>query len=167
MPTITFKLGTSPADAVSLLCLYDTCAAVCSGDLHFHQWVITTCPALVHSFKQFNHSNPFEAIKLVGTIKDPAAFNEDMHGNLTAVVRYHLPYTDTDSTPTVLCIALGINISVNMILGWPAIDDLGIELCLETKSFFSLTLNQAFKLDCVEAPCGLPPGVDFDPTRDF
>ena len=44
MPAITFELGTSSKNAVSLVCLYDTCAAVCSGNLLFHQWVVTTYP---------------------------------------------------------------------------------------------------------------------------
>jgi hypothetical protein len=167
MPAITFDLGPSPASAVSLVCLYDTCAAVCSGNLLFHQWVITSHPDLVHSFEQFDDSNPFEAIKLVGALKDPADFDVDTYGQLTAVVRYHLPYSDLDSTPTVLCIALGADVSVNTILGWPAIEDLGIELRLKSELFFSTTLRHSFPLTRVEAPFGLPNGVDFVPARDF
>jgi hypothetical protein len=167
MPAITFQLGTSLTAAVSLVCLYDTCAAVCSGNLLFHQWVISTYPDLVHSFEQFDDANPFEAIKLLGAVQDPASFDEEAHGRLTAVVRYRMPYTDSASHPTVLCIALGADVSVNTILGWPAIEDLGITLCLKTKSFFSSTLNHTFPLERVAAPCGLPPDIDFDPARDF
>lgn len=169
MPAITFRLGTSleANTAISLVCLYDTCAAICSGNLLFHQWVVTTYPDLVHLFEPFDDSNPFEAIKLIGAVKDTASYNEDTHGRLTAMVRYFLPYTDSTSHPTVLCIALGADISVNAILGWPTIEDLGIELHLKTKSFFSSMLNHAFPLKCVATPCGLPPGIDFDPTRDF
>jgi hypothetical protein len=93
-----------------------------------HQWVITTYPNLVHPYEQFDDSSPFEAIKIVGVIKYPANFEEETHGKLTAVVRYDLVYTDADSNRTVLCIALGADVSVNMILGWPAIEDLGLAL---------------------------------------
>jgi hypothetical protein len=151
-----------------LVCLYDTCAAVCSGNLLFHQWVITSFPELVHSFEQFDDSNPFEAIKLVGALKDPAAFDVATYGRLTAVVRYHLPYeTVPDRSAAVLCIALGTNVSVNTILGWPAIEDLGINLQLKSKQFFSTTLHCPFPLSRVTAPCGLPEGVVFDPVCDF
>jgi hypothetical protein len=167
MPAIAFDLGTTTDGAVALVCLYDTCAAVCSGNLFFHQWVITTYPQLVHSFETFDDANPFEVIKLVGAIKDPASFNEEMHGQLTAVICYHLPYLDTDSNPTVLCIALGADVAVNTILGWPAIEDLGIELRLATQSFFSSTLHRAFRLERIDAPVGIPAGIDFDPARDF
>jgi hypothetical protein len=135
--------------------------------LLFHQWVISTYPDLVHSFEQFDDANPFEAIKLLGAVQDPASFDEEAHGRLTAMVRYRMPYTDSASHPTVLCIALGADVSVNTILGWPAIEDLGITLCLKTKSFFSSTLNHTFPLERVAAPCGLPPDIDFDPARDF
>jgi hypothetical protein len=168
MPAITFDLGTPPDPSISLVCLYDTCAAVCSGNLLFHQWVITTYPELVHSFEQFDDSNPFEAIKLVGALKDPAEFDVATHGQLTAVVRYHLPYlTIPDESTAVLCLALGADVSVNTILGWPAIEDLGIDLRLKSESFFSTTFHRSFPLGRVTAPCGLPEGVVFDPARDF
>jgi hypothetical protein len=168
MPAITLDLGVPPDPSVSLVCLYDTCAAVCSGNLLFHQWVITTFPELVHSYEQFDDSNPFEAIKLVGALKDPAEFDVASHGQLTAVVRYHLPYvTIPDDSATVLCIALGADVSVNTILGWPAIADLGLELRLKSELFFSTTFHQSFPLSRVAAPCGLPDGVTFDPAHDF
>jgi hypothetical protein len=52
-------------------------------------------------------------------------------------------------------------------LGWPAIEDLGIELRLKSELFFSTTLRHSFPLTRVEAPFGLPDGVDFIPARDF
>jgi hypothetical protein len=167
MPAIDFNLGTKSDSSVSLVCLYDTCAAVSSGNLGFHQWVITTYPELVHSYEQFDDSNPFEPIKLIGAIKDPADYNEDDHGKLTAVVRYHLPYSDPDSNSVALCIALGNDVSVNTILGWAAIEDLGIELRISGKTFYSTTLNCYFPLERVEATCGTPANVEFNPATDF
>jgi hypothetical protein len=51
MPAITVDLGHSLDAAVSLVCLYDTCIAVCSGNLLFHQWVITTYPDFTTSVR--------------------------------------------------------------------------------------------------------------------
>ena len=168
MPAITVNLGHSLDAAVSLVCLYDTCAAVCSGNLLFHQWVITTYPDLVHSFEQFDDANPFEPIKLVGAIKNPADFDATAHGQLTAVVRYHLPYTIVPSGESpILCIALGADVAVNTILGWPVIEDLEIELRIRKEMFYSTILCTPFTLTREAAPLGLPDGVDFDPARDF
>jgi hypothetical protein len=72
---------------------------------------------------------------------------------------FRAPYTDNAYIPTALCVALGPNVSVNMILG--------IELRLATQSFFISTLNCAFRLKRVAAPVGLPAGIAFDPARYF
>jgi hypothetical protein len=63
------------------------------------------------------------------------------------VVRYNLPYTDNDSHPIALCIALGADVSVNTILGWPAIEDLGIEMRIKENKFYSSTLDYTFHLE--------------------
>jgi hypothetical protein len=168
MPAITVDLGHSLDAAVSLVCLYDTCAAVCSGNFLFHQWVITTYPDLVLSFEQFNDANPFEPIKLVGAIKNPADFDAAAHGQLTTVVCYHLPYTIVPSGESpVLCIALGTDVAVNTILGWPVIEDLEIKLRIQKEKFYNTILFTPFTLTRKAAPLGLPDGVDFDPARDF
>ena len=168
LPTITIDLGTTTSCPVSLDCLYDTCAAVSTGNLTFHRWIITTYPELVHSYEEFDDAHPFEAIKLVGAISDPANFTEEAHGKLTAIVRYHMPYTDRESSPTALCIALGADVAVNTILGWPTITDFHIALRLDPPcQFFSSVLDQPFDYSRCEATSGLPPGVEFDPELDF
>jgi hypothetical protein len=141
---------------------------VSTGNLTFHQWIVTTYPAIVHSYEEFDDTHPFEAIKLVGAISDPAHFNKEAHGKLTAVVRYHMPYTDSDFSPTALCIALGSDVAVNTILGWPTITDFQIALRLVPPcSFFSSVLNHTFEYSQSEATSGLPTGVEFDPDLDF
>ena len=167
MPAITVDLGI-PLTPLCPLCVSDTCAAVCSGNLLFHQWVIMTYPDLVHSFEQFDDANPFEPIKLIGAIKNPADFDAAAHGQHTAVVRYHLPYRIVPSGELpVLCIALDADVAVNTILGWPVIKDLEIELRIWKEMFYSTILCTPFTLTCKVAPLGLLDGVDFDPAHDF
>jgi hypothetical protein len=167
MPAITVDLGI-PLTPLCPLCVSDTCAAVCSGNLLFHHGVITTYPDLIHSFEQFNDANPFKPIKLIGAFKNPADFDAATHGQLTAVVCYHLPYRIVPSGELpVLCIALRADVAVNTILGWPVIEDLEIELCIWKEMFYSTILCTPFTLICEAAPLGLPDGVDFDPARDF
>jgi hypothetical protein len=130
--------------------------------------MITTYPDLVHALKQFDDANPFELIKLIGTIKNPTNFDAADHGQLTAVVRYHLPYTIVPSGESpILCIALGADVIVNTILGWPVIKDLKIKLRIQKEKFYSSILCAPFTLTREAAPLGLPDGVDFDPARDF
>jgi hypothetical protein len=129
---------------------------------------VTTYPEIVHSYEEFDDSQPFEAIRLVGAISDPAEFDEDTHGKLTAIVRYHMPYTDRDSSPTALCIALGSDVAVNTILGFPTITDFEIELRLRSpRSFYSSVLDHTFTFSQSEAKSGLPGGVEFNHELDF
>jgi hypothetical protein len=67
----------------------------------------------------------------------------------------------------VLCIALGADVAVNTILGWPVIEDLEIELRIQKEIFYSTIFCTPFTLTREAAPLGLPDGVDFDPARDF
>jgi hypothetical protein len=56
-----------------------------------------------------------------------------------------MPYTDCDSSPTALCIALGSDVAVNTILGFPTITDFEIELRLRSpRSFYSPVLDHTF-----------------------
>ena len=50
-------------------------------------------PDLVAELISFDDANPFQPIKLGGDIRDPSDFAAADHGTLTAVVRYHTPYT--------------------------------------------------------------------------
>jgi hypothetical protein len=67
----------------------------------------------------------------------------------------------------VLCIALGADVAVNTILGWPVIKDLEIELRIQKEMFYSTILCTPYTLTLEAAPLGLPDGVNFDPARDF
>ena len=165
LPAIPFGVGCD-ADNIALMCLYDTCAAITSGNLSYHKWIVSKYPHLVHSFEQFDDSNPFEAIKLVGAVKDTSDLSASDHGKLTAVVRYHTPYEDDQGHPIQLNVALGDDVTVNTILGWPTIKDLGIQMRVKEGCFYSSVLNLEFNLEQVEAQLGVPEH-GWDPIRDF
>jgi hypothetical protein len=100
LPHITFTLGSDFTHGLSLCGLMDTCSALNTGYLLFHQWVMSAaCPALVAEYLAFDAFNPFEPVKLGGTIRDPTDFDQTNHGNLTAIIRYHTPYVDITGAP--------------------------------------------------------------------
>ena len=74
-------------------------------------------PGIVASFERFDDSNPFEPIKLGGAIRHPDDYNESMHGQLTAIIRYKTPYFDNDGSPICILFGIGNDMSVNTILG--------------------------------------------------
>jgi hypothetical protein len=83
LPHITFSLGWTH-DGAELCGLMDTCGALNTGYLPFHQWIMSTNPEVVAEYLEFNAANPFEPVKLGGAIRDPEGFALEHHGNLSA-----------------------------------------------------------------------------------
>jgi hypothetical protein len=121
-------------------------------------------PDIVAEFISFDDASPFEPIKLGGAIQDPAEFVSDDHGNLTAVIRYYTPYTDTTGSPITLSFALGSDVTVNTIFGLPMLCDLDAVISLRSNSMHSRSLNCDFPITRLAAKFGLPSGCSFDPA---
>ena len=124
LPHVRLNLGET-ADA-TLSVLFDSGAALSSGYLPYHLWIMRENPDIVASFERFDDSNPFEPIKLGGAIRHPEDYSESMHGQLTAIIRYKTPYVDNDGSPIHISFGLGNDMTVNTILGMPIIKDLGM-----------------------------------------
>ena len=118
LPINTLATG-SATNQVPLDALFDTCAAINSGDLEYHLWLASEQPHAILELTFFNDSNPFDPIKLGGALSDPSTYQEAIHGQLTAIVRYITPYVDSHGHSVIFSIALGMDVAVNTILGWP------------------------------------------------
>jgi hypothetical protein len=68
LPHITFRLGSASSNTV-LQGLMDTCGALNTGYLPFHQWIMSEKPEIVAEYTEFNAHNPFEPVKLGGAIR--------------------------------------------------------------------------------------------------
>jgi hypothetical protein len=66
LPHIHLCLG--PSGDAKLNVLFNSGAALSSGYLPYHLWVMREQPDLVASFEKFNNANPFEPFKLGGTL---------------------------------------------------------------------------------------------------
>jgi hypothetical protein len=164
LPHIEFSLGSDSSVDPSLVGLMDTCGALNTGYLLFHLWLKSERPDLVAEFVSFDDANPFEPIKLGGAISDPANFDASDHGNLTAVIRYYTPYTDTSGSPVTISFALGSDVTVNTIFGLPMLCDLDAVISLRSNSMHSRALSLDFPITRAAATFGLPPGCLFDPS---
>jgi len=164
LPHITLTLGSDIASDPELTGLMDTCGALNTGYLLFHQWLMSERPDLVAEYIQFDDTNPFEPIKLGGAIRNPADFTNADHGNLTAVIRYFTPYHDADGSPITLSFALGSDVTVNTIYGLPMLCDLDSIINLRSNSLHSRALTLDFPIARAAACFGLPDGCTFDPA---
>jgi hypothetical protein len=132
------------------------------GYLPFHVWILSKFPTTVHSFEMFNDANPFDPIKLRGAVTNPSTDDLELHGALTAVIRYTLHHAPTADEPNLLSVALGHDVEVNTILGWPSFLAFGMDLLATQDVVASATLNDRFKITRRATIKGLPANTIFD-----
>lgn len=154
LPHLRLLLGAF-ADA-TLSVLFDSGAALSSGYLPYHLWIMREYPDIVASFERFDDTNPFEPIKLGGAIRHPDDYNESLHGQLTAVIRYKTPYVDNDGSPIRISFGLGNDMTVNTILGMPIIKDLGMIPNFRARSVTCEDSAATFEINYQETCCGFP-----------
>ena len=113
----------------------------------------------------FNDTNPFDPIKLHGAISNPSSYSESQHGKLTAIIRYYLtppkdypPGTD----PPLLTVALGNDVEVNTIYGWPTWQSLGLNLLTTDGVFSSRFLQREFDIFRQETTKGFQNNVNWE-----
>ena len=121
-------------------------------------------PDIVTEFHLFDDSNPFKPVKLGGAIRDPSDFDAPDHGNLTAVICYFTPYSDTSGAPITLSFALGPDVTINTIFGLPMLCDLDSIISLTLNSLHSCALNADFPITRAATSFGLPPDCTSDPA---
>jgi hypothetical protein len=152
LPHIRFPIGGTTTDG-SLLNLFDTGAALNTGQLHYHLSLKNKRPDLIHSYEEFNGTNPFDPIKLCGAITDPSTYDTGKHGVLSAVIRYKTPFY-VKGIPCTIAYALGKDVSVNSILGIPTITELQLEYRFQPQShIISSVLERIFRIEHQEASC--------------
>ena len=164
LPGIDLWFGREETNKVGLLCHMDTCAAMNTGNLAVHQWLITTQPHLVAEYIQFDDSRPFEPLQLHCAVEDLSK-TESMHGKLTAIVRYWMRYKQNGKR-VILSFGLGESVSVNSIVGIPTIKAWKTMFDFESNTLVARGIRTQFPMIYEATKQGLPSGVSFSPA-DF
>ena len=167
LPGIVFQVGPAVGKSVGFLCHLDTCAAMNTGNLKMHQYIMTEHPELVINYSRYDDRNPFLPIELQCALTEE---NNDATTNeankLTAVVTYRTPYTDKSNEPITLSFGLGENVSVRTIIGLPTLKAWQGVIDFVQNKFVSHTIGKRFDLMFEETQQGLPAGIKFHPN-DF
>lgn len=66
LPAMSMRLGSTDENEVQVRFNLDTCAGMTTGNKKLHQYIITNFPEIVHSYEEYNGSNPFSPIVLEG-----------------------------------------------------------------------------------------------------
>ena len=162
LPTITLHLGEPNLPTTPLLHpLLDTCAGLNSGHLQFHLDFAAQHPECVAEFITFDDpSEPFQPICLTGAVSNPHSSDiteaVDL-GLLSAVITYSLPYTFPDGGSVKLRIALGKDVTVPTILGWPFISCVHGLIDAAANSFLARKLDTSFPIIMENPSTHTPP----------
>lgn len=68
LPGVELWLGRNASSEVGLLMHLDSCAAMNTGKLSVHQWMIMKYPHLVAEYIRYDNANPFEPLQLACAI---------------------------------------------------------------------------------------------------
>ena len=69
--------------------LVDTGAAINSGYLDYHLWVMSQCPEMVAEFLQCGPDTDYDVVQLLAALDLDPSHLSSTHGQMTAVIRYH------------------------------------------------------------------------------
>ena len=163
LPGILVRFGNTDSNELSFICLVDTCAAMNTGNLLVHQWIMTQYPELVAEYIQYDDENPFQPLKLECAVKDLAKA-DDLSSKLTAIVRYWTRYKEPNGKRAMLSFGLGKDIAVNSIIGIPTIRRWGMNLCFLSSTITAHHLKVRFSTAYEQSKSGLPASIEF--TKD-
>ena len=168
LPGIVFQVGPPSKKSVGFLCHLDTCAAMNTGNLKMHQYIMTEHPELVIDYSRYDDRNPFVPIELQCALSEEGAPTTVVNeaNKLIAVVTYRTPYVDQAKKPITLSFGLGENVSVRTIIGLPTLKAWQGVVDFVSNKFVAHTLGKRFDLLFEETHQGLPEGVQFQP-KDF
>ena len=165
LPGILLRLGQNTQSDTCFLCHVDSCAAMNTGNLLLHQYIITKHPEIVAEYIQYDDVEPFDPIQLQCAVDDSNKTTQDQ-GKLTAIVRYHTPYQYTDGSPVLVSFGLGSDVAVRSIIGLPTLRQWQSSVDFLANKLLAPGIQRRFDLHYEKARQGLPTGATFAQT-DF
>ena len=113
-----------------------------TDDLALHLHIRKCIPSAVADFEIFDGTNPFDPIQLCGALLNPSDYYSAKHKIMSTVIRYHTPYSTIGGTDVLLCFSLGVDMSVDTIIGISFIHELSMKLRLiPIRQFFALDIK--------------------------
>ena len=164
LPSISLRFGTNDDDEINFRYHLDSCAAMNTGNMLLHMWLMTKYPQAVVSFERCDDPNAFVPLALDTAI--PSADKALLVNQLSAVVVYRTRYLLPDGKHATIAFGLGESISVNAIVGIPTWKSWGLTLDLVNNIASSAALHLSFPISFTNASTGLPPGIQFT-SADF
>ena len=99
--------------------IFDTGAAINTGNLQYHMLVMSQCPEMVDKFLQCGKDTDYDVVHLLAALNLIEVATDIVHGRMTSVIRYKTPYTMNDKGYFVLSFTLGNGVRLRSVLDLP------------------------------------------------
>ena len=121
--------------------LADSDAAMNSDNKRYHQQAMHRYPDMVTEYLEYGPGTKFDLVQLRVAVDSASV----MDGSLSAIIRYKTQYF-ISSRPLLLSFAIGDSLSLNIILGTPALEQLRDFFNLGDRSLTFQSIDKVFSL---------------------
>ena len=121
--------------------LVDSGTAMNSGNKNYHRQAMHRYPDMAAEYLECGPGTKFDLVRLRVAVDSASV----MDGSLSAIIRYETPYF-ISFRPLLLTFALGDSLSLNTILGTPALEKLRGILDLGDRSLTLQAIGKVFPL---------------------
>jgi len=135
----------------------DTCASVTTASYSFMRQITELYPSIVQAVYH-TKDGAYMPITLSGVVKEDSA-GTFCNTELPVVFNIHLPYLTTENEPSILQIACGHNVSVNLLLGLPFLQGAKAQIDLHA-CLINFQYLQNLQLPMEYQRCRLTPLMD-------
>jgi hypothetical protein len=157
------KLGLGLPDSSfkpTTMAIIDTAAALTTGNSSYHLMIAEKFPMLIKSIVW--EKDQYSPITLSGIVNESDT-NKKIQTDLPAVIEYHMPYYTADGGPTSLKVAIGKQVSVNLILGLTFLQATNTQIDLnDNVADCKLLSSKPFEIYMQAPACGLPRIIPLD-----
>ena len=161
-PSVSLILGIREDEENKMRMLVDTGAAMNTGNIDFHMWVMSQCPDIVDEFLQCGKDTEYDVVHLLAALDLKDIQKDANHGQMTAVIRYKTPYVADGKGLFILSFALGNDFSLRSVLGLPTLLAMGADIILVKGLLSCIEMNRDVPWDMQPPGKGLPEGASLN-----
>ena len=101
--------------------LIDTGTTMSAGNNDYYQWVTSQCLCIVAKYLKCGSGTKYDIVQILVYLNLKETHKLVVHGSMTAVVRYKIPYIINNTYSLILSFVLGTEITLRNALGIPCL----------------------------------------------
>ena len=156
LQSTNLHIGNLEDDKNRMRILVNTEAAMNTGSLDYHRWVMSQCPKMVEECVQCGKDTVYDVVHLLAALNIRDANQDVDHGKMTAVIRNKAPYIVKCRGPFILSFVLGHDVSLRCVLGLPTLLFIRTAINLLSGELAYTELDRTFPLTLDPPGKGLP-----------